>query len=126
MPRPYSELLATLRNAPANLPAAERERFGCTHAELGAYLMSIWGLPHPLIHAVAFHDRPGESIEDCFSSLTIIHAADALVSSSNPASILQDVELDETYIHKLGLSGRLPVWRGLHEQQRAAIKAAAV
>lgn len=122
-PRQYTELLATLRNARANLPAAERERFGCTHAELGAYLMSIWGLPHPLIHAVAFHDRPGESIEDCFSSLTIIHSADALVSSSNPANILQDIQLDETYINKLGLSERLPVWRGLYQQQMQSTKA---
>lgn len=88
--------------------------------------MSIWGLPHPLIHAVAFHDRPAESIEDCFSSLTIIHTADALVSSSNPASILQDVQLDEAYIDRLGLSERLPVWRGLHEQQRAATKLSTV
>jgi len=126
MPRPHAELLASLSNAPVNLLSAERERFGCTHAELGAYLMSIWGLPHPLIHAVAFHDSPAESVEDCFSSLTIIHTADALVSSSNPASILQDVQLDETYINKLGLSERLPVWRGLHEQQRAASKGTAV
>ena len=79
-----------------------------------------------LIHAVAFHDRPAESIEDCFSSLTIIHTADALVSSCNPASILQDIQLDESYINKLGLSERLPLWRGLHEQQRAATKAATV
>src|SRR5437868_4555053 len=93
MLRQYEELLAQTGTPDVNL--AERERFGCSHAELGAYLMSIWGLPHRLIHAVAFHDRPANSIENCFSALTIIHTADALVSSSNPAPILQDVYLDE-------------------------------
>lgn len=117
MPRPYAEVLAKMGNDPGSLSGAERERFGCTHAELGAYLMSIWGLPHPLIHAVAFHDCPSQSIENCFSSLTIIHAADALVSSANPALILQDVQLDENYVKGIALGERLPVWRSLLQQR---------
>ena len=117
MPRQYADLLAKISEEPASVHAAERERFGCTHAELGAYLLSIWGLPHPLIHAVAFHDRPADSIENCFSPLTIVHTADAFVSSCHPANIVHDVKLDEDYINGLGLGERLPVWRGLHEQQ---------
>lgn len=79
--------------------------------------MSIWGLPHPLIHAVAYHDRPAESIENCFSALTVVHAADAIASAKNPAIILQDVQQDETYVNRLGLMERLPVWRSLYEKQ---------
>jgi HD-like signal output (HDOD) protein len=120
MPRQYAELLATLGDA--SLTEAERARFGCTHAELGAYLMSIWGLPHPLIHAVAFHDHPSDSIEDCFSSLTVVHAADALVSSTRQSAILRDVQLDEKYIKALALNERIPLWQGLHQQQLEASK----
>jgi len=122
MPQQYAELLARIGKRPASLNTAEREHFGCTHAELGAYLMSIWGLPHPLIHAVAFHDRPSETIEDCFSSLTIVHAADALLSASNPAIILQDLQLDENYIAKLGLTERLAAWRALLPQHDETAK----
>ncbi len=121
VPRQYADLLQEL-NESTTLAASERERFGCTHAELGAYLMSIWGLPHPLIHAVAFHDSPSASIENRFSSLTIIHAADAIVSESNPSLILRDVLLDERHIEALGLQERLPLWRGLYEQQMQADK----
>lgn len=123
MPGPYAEILANISKDAGDLSAAERERFGCTHAELGAYLMSIWGLPHPLVHAVAFHDCPSHSVENCFSSLTIIHCADALVSSTSPAPILQDVRLDENYINSIGLTERLPVWRGLLEQQLESSRA---
>lgn len=123
MPQQYAQLLATLTADPGGLNAAERQRFGCTHDELGAYLMSIWGLPHSLIHAVAYHDCPSRSVEDCFSSLTIVHAADALVSASNPAPILQDVQLDEKYINVLGLPDRIAVWRELHEKQQKACQA---
>lgn len=88
--------------------------------------MSIWGLPHPLIHAVAYHDRPSESVEKRFSSLTAVHGADAVVSSTNGSLILLDVQLDENYLQELGLSGREPVWRGLYGQQlkQAQIEAA--
>jgi HD-like signal output (HDOD) protein len=116
MSKEYGAILASVKE-PGTLAAAEREQFGCTHADLGAYLMSIWGLPQPLIHAVAFHDRPSESIEKRFSSLTAVHGADVVVSSANGSLILQDVQLDETYLQELGLSARESVWRELHAQQ---------
>jgi HD-like signal output (HDOD) protein len=117
MAKEYHGLLKSIAEKPAVLATAEREQFGCTHADLGAYLMSIWGLPHALIHAVAYHDRPAASAEKRFSSLTAVHAADAIVSSNHPCVILQDVQLDEEYLQELGLSGRELVWRGLHDQE---------
>jgi HD-like signal output (HDOD) protein/ActR/RegA family two-component response regulator len=117
MPKEYDLLLQGIAENPATLAAAERERFGCTHADLGAYLMSIWGLPLPLIQAVAFHDRPAESAEERFTSLTVVHAADAIISSTHSSLIVQDVQLDKKYLQHLGLSEREPVWRGLYDQQ---------
>ena len=63
--------------------ALELEHLGCTHAQVGAYLMSVWGLPVPLVHAVVFHHCPGETGETQFSSLTAVHAADAIVSAGD-------------------------------------------
>jgi HD-like signal output (HDOD) protein len=117
MSREYAEIIQSITQNPASIIAAEKEKFGCTHADLGAYLMSIWGLPHPLISAVAYHDRPSQSVEKRFSSLTAVHAADAIISSANGALILQDIHLDEPYLAELRLSGRLLVWRGLYDQQ---------
>jgi len=117
MPKEYGAIIETMKESAVPLAATERERLGCTHADLAAYLMSIWGLPHPLIHAVAYHDRPSESVEKRFSSLTAVHGADFVVSSTNASLILQDVQLDEKYLQDLGLSGREPVWRGLYTQQ---------
>jgi HD-like signal output (HDOD) protein len=116
MSKEYGAILEKVKE-PRTLASAEREKFGCTHADLGAYLMSVWGLPQPLIHAVSFHDRPSESIEKRFSPLTAVHGADVVVSSTNGSLILQDVQLDEKYLQELGLSGREVVWRELHAQQ---------
>ena len=123
MPKAYAELLAGLAEKPGTLASAERQRFGCTHADLGAYLMSIWGLPQSLVHAVAYHDRPRESMEKRLSSLTIVHGADAIVSSSSPSLILQDVQWDEKYLQELCFSEREPVWRGFYDKQLEQSKA---
>ena len=94
----------------------ETEIFGCTHAQVGAYLMGIWGLPDPLVHAVAFHHSPSSSGEKKVSAVLAVHAADAIASSSNPSLINQDIQLDQGYLSGLGLQEKDSVWRGFHEQ----------
>jgi len=39
----------------------EKEAFEISHAELGAYLLGIWGLPLPLVETVMFHHEPSRS-----------------------------------------------------------------
>ena len=125
MPQAYAEVLATLAKQPGTLAAAEQSRLGCTHADLGAYLMSIWGLPQSLVRAVAYHDRPSESVEQGLSSLSVVHGADAIVSSTSDSLIIQDVQWDESYLQALGLSGREPIWRAIYQQQLEQAKARA-
>lgn len=117
MPKPYAQLLVDIAKNPGSLAVAERQRFGCTHADLGAYLMSIWGLPHSLVQAVAYHDRPADSAENRLCSLTAVHGADVIASAANPALLLQDVQWDEHYMQDLGKCGREPVWRDFYTQQ---------
>lgn len=40
------------------LHTVEREHLGITHADVGAYLLGLWGLPYPLVDAVARHHSP--------------------------------------------------------------------
>jgi len=63
MPRQYRSLLLERNSKP--IVSLEAEQLGSTHPQLGAYLMSIWGLPVPLVRALAFHhcprvDEPGD------------------------------------------------------------------
>lgn len=61
--------LASERNIP--FAVAEREVYGCTHAEICAFLLAIWGLPPTIIEAVAFHLQPS-ACED-FRELPLLH-----------------------------------------------------
>jgi HD-like signal output (HDOD) protein/CheY-like chemotaxis protein len=53
----------------------EREVFGTTHAEVGAYLIGLWGLSDGVVEALAFHHRPGDGLSLGFSPLTAVHVA---------------------------------------------------
>jgi len=58
----------------------ERELFGVTHADVGARLLAIWGLPSAIVDVVQFHHDPGSAPEPRRKLTSIVHVADALVS----------------------------------------------
>jgi putative nucleotidyltransferase with HDIG domain len=93
-------------------PSSEQKIFGASHAEVGGYLLGLWGLPVPIVEAVAFHHRPAEAPEKSFGSLTAVHVADVL---SNNRKIVKKgrpfEQLDMTYLAGLGMADRLETWR---------------
>ena len=100
-----------------NLLDAEREVFGATHAEVGGYLLGLWGLPGAVVEAVTLHHAPCESDSPGFTALTATHVANSLVRES-----VADTEgrhhppPDTEYLNRLGLGDRLPVWRSAVKQ----------
>jgi HD-like signal output (HDOD) protein len=59
------------------LHEAERRLIGASHAEIGAYLLGIWGLPYSIVEAVAYHhepQRPGLQQFDVHAGLAIAAA----------------------------------------------------
>ncbi|HLI25963.1 MAG TPA: response regulator [Chloroflexota bacterium] len=121
-PPPGGWLAAATYAAEAGLPLVEAERayLGVTHAEVGAYLLGLWGLPQPVLEAVAFHHRPEQVSSRAFDVLGAVHVADALASQALGASVSACGELDERYLDALGLRARWPEWRALAAEVAAA------
>jgi HD-like signal output (HDOD) protein len=111
----YRQILERRDTTPNAVVDMERELLGCTHAQVGAYLMSIWGLPGPLVHAVAFHHQPSDTGETIFSSLTAVHVADAFTSENHTSLLIHDVDLDWIHLDQANLRSRLANWREIHE-----------
>ncbi|HXI39126.1 MAG TPA: response regulator [Bryobacteraceae bacterium] len=116
-PAEYGLVLAAVRDGAVACHELERQALGATHAEVGAYLLWLWGLPDPVCNAVAFHHRPAESSEAAFAAGTAIHVADALEHEmSGPAEGGCRIDLDTNHLTKLGLTDRLPGWRQISSQ----------
>ena len=77
-PAPYAKFLQDLSGRGESLLAdLEREYFGVSHQEVGAYLLRMWGIPNAIIEPVLFHHQP--TTEDTFfSSITTVHISDYL------------------------------------------------
>ena len=108
--REYGDIQGRLEaGGDADIEQLETELLGCSHAQLGAYLMSIWGLPPSLVHAVAFHHRPSQAIESGFSALTAVHCADVLAHESQDRRVQPST--DAPYLDHLGLTAKMDEWR---------------
>jgi putative nucleotidyltransferase with HDIG domain len=112
LPQEYQRALARAESEGMGLPEAEREVLGANHAKVGAYLLGLWGLPGPVVEAVAFHHNPSECAGSHFSPLTAVHAANIFSLEIGPRDDeYAMIELDTDYIAQLGLTQRLATWR---------------
>ena len=112
LPDLYSATLVQAQAQGTTVWAAERALLGTTHAEVGAYLLGLWGLPDAIVEALAFHHCPSACPDQRFSPLTAVHIANALVhTEDSPEAGGTPAALDSAYVAQLGLSERLPTWR---------------
>jgi HD-like signal output (HDOD) protein len=74
------------------------------HAALSAYLLGLWGLPHGIMEAVAFHERPGAIEHDRLEVVDVVHAADRLLQPLAPSPFQATVPLDTARLVRLGMS----------------------
>ncbi len=98
----------------------EHEVIGTGHAEIGAYLLALWGLPLPIVDAVCRHHHPAVAGDapPGLDVLAITHVANVL-AHENPAAP-SDAGLDLDYLGALGVADQLPTWRELAAQVVAA------
>jgi len=93
--------------------AVEVELLGCSHAEIGAYLLGLWGLPSSIVEAVAWHHHPSASPVKTFSPLAAVHVASAFHSQLHPELRHWGANIDEAFLERIGLAHRQEVWRDL-------------
>ena len=112
VPEKYGQVNALARTRPMTVWEAEQEVFGATHAELGAWLAALWGLPLTIVEALALHHHPSRFLSKQFCPLAAVHVANVLeherrAETDGPA--LPQVDLG--YLTELGLQERVEGWR---------------
>ncbi len=111
-PDEYAAVIAQVARTGGALWEAEMKTFGVSHAELGACLLELWGLPPAIVEAVAWQHQPSRCPRQTFGALTAVHAGNALSAGGTP---------DRAYLQRLNLLHRLPAWQELrrtHHDER--------
>ena len=102
------ELAAALRHSQTiGIPSeqAEREVIGASHAEIGAYLLGLWGFPYQIVEAVAFHHSPNRVPQTEFDLLGMLTVSHSLLRDDDaialPVSSEQEPIVDEIYFNQI-------------------------
>lgn len=112
LPTPFGKAVNLARQEKTALHLVENRILGATHAEVGACLLAIWGLPMPIVEAVALHHQPDAAPQKSFGPLTAVHAADVFAHELAPDHPdIVPLELDQPYLQQLGLLDRAEFWR---------------
>ena len=90
--------------------AAEYELFGCSHAQVAAYLVGLWGLPGTIVEAVAWHHDPAGSLSVKFSPLAAVHVASFYHDDKSISRLRDRTPIDATFLAEIGCAERVNVW----------------
>lgn len=66
VPQQYNKVIQLVKTTGCDSTEAEYNTLKTSHAELGAYLLGLWGLPANIAESVAYHHNPSKLIERMF------------------------------------------------------------
>jgi putative nucleotidyltransferase with HDIG domain len=112
LPSEYGPIITTATNEGLTVHEVEVQAFGVDHAHFGASLLGTWGLPMPVLEAIAYHHAPTESSDSSFSLLAAVHVANVFdyeKKSGDGAGLAP--QLSDDYIARLNLTEQMNQWR---------------
>lgn len=107
----YSSLMAMKMDDPMQYLLRERNEFGSTHAEIGAYLLGSWGLPQDIINAVLMHHSFVTIDPKDFSTSLAVWYANAFVCAYGKPSDAEKFKLTEGMLQNKVLTGHVESWK---------------
>lgn len=111
LPLRFSESLAMAKEKNIPLWQAESKVIGASHAEVGGALLGIWGLPSPIVEAVALHHTPARRTDKTFAPVIAVHCANVFEHEAEPDATDTHSQIAMDYLTTLGLDSRVDDWR---------------
>jgi len=92
---------------------------GVSHAEVGAYLLSMWGIPYLIVEAVAHHHHLERVACEKIDLVASVYFANWLAHDHAAAQLgaasLPNAPLNQELLARLGVQSLLPEWRAATE-----------
>ena len=88
IPARCRDVVALMERTGCSRHTAERELLNTTHAEVGAYLLALWGFDNTLVEAVAYHECPSALPSGAFGLAGILHVAHQIAAHPDIADAM--------------------------------------
>jgi HD-like signal output (HDOD) protein len=112
-PENYDRVADLVIQEQITIPAAEQTEFSVTHAEVGAYLLGLWGIPSPILRIVSMHHSPELSGGAGFSALLAVHAANVLAGVQGHHPFFKTGKIDQAFLAQAGFQAQMGTWHDL-------------
>lgn len=113
-PERYRTIIEVSKSFEQTLARLEMQVLGSTHAEAGAYLLGLWGLPDDIVSAIANHHTPAKASGTAAAILATLHAADYICCKLIPEFRLGgDEHIEMSFLKKLKIHHKLNEWEDL-------------
>jgi putative nucleotidyltransferase with HDIG domain len=120
MPDQFCAISALVKERGCKTYEAEEEVLGTSHAEIGAYLLGLWGIPNLAVEAIAHHHHPMRIPNTSFDCTIAVYLADLLAHDleAHPQGKegIKISEADQACLESLGLLSRYAEFRELAQQ----------
>lgn len=103
LPARCREVRELARQQDLSLSEAERAILGVTHAQVGAFLLGLWGLPYPIVEAVALHHQEPCGKPEDGDLVPVVQLAERLADARTPSEARERLEpLDSIELEAFG------------------------
>jgi HD-like signal output (HDOD) protein len=113
-PDRFGRILLRARAEGQPLYRMEEELWGITHAEVGAYLLGLWGLPTQVTEAIAYHHAPSSVAPRPFDAIGSVYVANGLAHEIEDGA--EKLDWDKNYLKLWGGLERFAEWRNMARQ----------
>jgi HD-like signal output (HDOD) protein len=110
-PEAYDRAAEVLLAEQVPLTTVEQEAFGVTHAEVGGYLLGLWGLPAQVLRTVSLHHSPHLMLAPGTSPEMAVYAADILAGELGGNALFRSGRFDMGALGRLELADHVEMWR---------------
>jgi HD-like signal output (HDOD) protein len=78
-------------------------------------VLGLWGLPHAIVEAVAYHHDPAAAHDPQLDAVTAVHVANVLADEIEAEHDVErtrpPLQLDMPYLAYIGVADRVEGWR---------------
>ena len=121
----FQKMLAEALEAHCPAFKMEERESGFSHAEIGAYLLGLWGLPYTVVEAVALHHGPNRVPHQNFDTISAVYVANLLAheldESPRAGPAVYVLENYQEELTTLGVWEKIPEWRAMAKEVSALL-----
>ena len=115
-PETYETVFKLSQDTNIPLIDAEFQVMGANHAQVGAYLLGLWGLPDVIVEGVAFHHSPDNCQDKAFSPLVAVYVANIFENNARAPSDEMARVFDAAPMMQSRFHEKIPIWKPIADE----------